>query len=87
MIVVVCNADFVAIAVVFSIVVTVVGILVCLPSRELKSSETFAVTLVTLLITDEKSFEVVVAIIVGKSTIAEFLATGEEFCVAFSCID
>ena len=87
MIAVVDNADFVAIAIVFSIVVTVVGILVFLASKELKFCESLAVTLVTLVITDKKSIEDVVAVIVEKSTIVELLPTGEKFFVVVSFVD
>ena len=87
MIAVVDNADFVAIAIVFSIVVTVVGILVFLASKELKFCDSLAVTLVTLVITDWKSFEDVVSVIVGKTTIVEVLPSGEEFFIAVSLID
>ena len=85
-IVVVDNSDFVAIVIVVA-VVTVVGIFVFLASKELDFSESFAVTLVTLVITYKKSFEDVVAVIVGKSTIDEVLPSGEEFFVVVSLID
>ena len=84
-IVVVDNADFVAIVIV--VVVTVVGIFVFLASKELKFSESFGVTLVRLVMTDRKSFEDVVSVIVGKPTIVEVLPSGEEFFVAVSLID
>ena len=89
MIVVADNADLVAIAVVVSIVVvvTVVGIFVFLASKELKFSESFGVTLVTLVITDRKPVEDVVSVIVGKSTIVEVLPSGEEFVIVVSLID
>ena len=83
-IVVVDNADFVAIVIV---VVTVVGIFVFLASKELNFSESFVVTLVKLVITDRKSFEDVVAVIVEKSTIVEVLPIREEFFVVIPLID